>query len=136
MHTEQFITERMYLNGVASSTVGWYRSSFKAFEGAMESKEAMVSRIAQLRKTNSAISVNSYLRAINAYLHWRDGKGDKCSPQCTHLHIPKLKEEENVLTTLSAAQVQRLTQAAHRAPLPFRDPTPKPGDLYIEHPAR
>ena len=59
MHTEQFITERTYLKGVSPRTVDWYRSSFKAFDGALNSKQAVVSRIALLRRTNSAISVNT-----------------------------------------------------------------------------
>ena len=71
MYTTQFITERSYLKGVSPATVQWYNSSFKAFEGALDSKQAIIERIGALRKTNSAISVNTYLRCLNAYLQTR-----------------------------------------------------------------
>ena len=70
MYTEEFITERTYLKGVSPATVQWYRSSFKAFEGALGSKQAIVERIGTLRERNSTISVNTYLRCINAYFRW------------------------------------------------------------------
>ncbi len=103
MHTQEFITERTYLKGVSPATVNWYRSSFKAFEGALDSKHAVVGRIAQLRKTNSAISVNTYLRCINAYFRWlhEEHKAELA-------RIPRLKEEQKILATLSSEQVQRL----------------------------
>ena len=71
MYTDQFITERTYLKGVSPATVQWYRSSFKAFHGALESKHTVMLRIAELRKTNSALSINTYLRCLNAYFRWR-----------------------------------------------------------------
>jgi hypothetical protein len=42
MHTEQFIRERMYLKGVSPKTVAWYRHSFKAFNGALNSRDAVI----------------------------------------------------------------------------------------------
>jgi len=41
MHTTQFITERSYLKGVSQATIQWYHSSFKAFDGALDSKQAL-----------------------------------------------------------------------------------------------
>ena len=109
-HTQEFIKERTYLKGVSPKTIDWYKSSFKAFDGALDSKAGLIERIAKLKETNSNTSINTYLRCINAFLHWRDGQGDKCSPQCTHIHIPRLKEEQKVLTTLSSEQVNRILQ--------------------------
>jgi len=107
--TEEFIRERRYFKGVSPAKLQWYESSFKAFDGALDSKVSIVQRIEELVcRGVRPVSINTYLRAVNAYLHWRDGKGEKCSPQCTHLHVPRLKEEEKILATLSADQVQRL----------------------------
>jgi integrase/recombinase XerD len=105
VHIEEFITERTYLKGVSPATIAWYRSSFKAFEGAMESKQDVIGRIATLRKTNSAISVNTYLRCLNAYFHWRHAEH-----QAELIRIPRLKEEQKVLATLTSDDVTRLIQ--------------------------
>ena len=69
--TEQFIQERRYLLGVSPRTAIWYQCSFRAFEGAIEGKEEVRQRIVELRQRNvSAITINSYLRCINAYFMW------------------------------------------------------------------
>ena len=71
MHKDQFITERRYLKNVSPKTISWYEHSFKAFDGALEFKAAVTARITELRQRGmSAISVNTYLRCINAYFRW------------------------------------------------------------------
>jgi hypothetical protein len=75
-HTDEFIRERRYLKGVSQKTLDWYKWSFKAFEGALDSKASIIERIAKLSETNSNISINTYLRCVNAFLHWRDGQGE------------------------------------------------------------
>jgi integrase len=103
VYTNQFITERTYLKGVSPATIQWYRSSFKAFDGALGSKQEIIGRIADLRKTNSALSVNTYLRCINAYFRWlHEERG------VALVKIPRLKEEQKVLATLTPDHVQRL----------------------------
>jgi len=70
------------------------------FAGALDNRQTIIERVAQLREKGiKAVSVNTYLRCINAYLDW------------LHLHhgqpllkIPRLKEEQLVLATF-----QRLT---------------------------
>ena len=58
----QFIQERTYFKNVTPKTVQWYRQSFHAFDGAMESRATPGERIAKLRTAGvSAISVNTYL---------------------------------------------------------------------------
>ena len=65
--TEQFIQERRYLLGVSPRTIIWYQCSFKAFEGAMDTKEAVRQRILDLRQRGvSTIAISSYLRSVNA----------------------------------------------------------------------
>src|SRR6266699_2828073 len=104
MHIEQFIRERQYLKGVSQKTLDWYAHSFKAFEGAIDDKAAVVGRIAALRQRGvSAISVNTYLRCVNAYLRWLHIERGEAL-----LRIPRLKEEEKILITFTREQVNRL----------------------------
>ena len=66
---EQFIQGRKYLKAVSPKTLIWYQCSFKAFDGATSSKEAINRRIVELRERGvSPITINSYLRCINAFL--------------------------------------------------------------------
>ena len=94
----QFIQERKYLKNVTLKTLSWYKDAFKAFERC-ETEQTMKQPIVELRTMGvSPISVNSWLRCMNAYFKWR---GDAIS-------IPRLKEEQKVLTTLSPDQIKRL----------------------------
>lgn len=104
-HTEQFIQERTYFKNVTPKTVEWYRSSFHAFDGAMDSRANIGERIGKLRNAGvSATSVNTYLRAVNAFLRWSHTEGHAAEL----IRIPKLKEDDKILATLSPEQVQRL----------------------------
>jgi site-specific recombinase XerD len=95
----EFITERRYLKNVTPKTLAWYGDAFKAFDGALDSEAAIKSRIVQLRTRGiSPTSVNSWLRCINAFLNWNRA-GFK---------IPKLKEAQKVIATLSPEQLARL----------------------------
>ena len=103
---DQFIQSRKYLKAVTPKTLAWYKCSFAAFNGAMNNREAIVGKIVQLRDRGvSPITVNSYLRCINAYLRWLHEE---------HAHerirIPRLKEEQKVLATLNADHIKRLLQ--------------------------
>jgi hypothetical protein len=65
----EFIIERLYLKNVTPKTLSWYADAFKAFDGSLESEGAIKRRIVELRTRGvSAISVNSWLRRINAFL--------------------------------------------------------------------
>ena len=69
--TQQFTQERQYLKAVSQKTLIWYGCSFKAFDGVLDSKDQIRQRIVELRNRGvSPITVNSYLRCINAYLKW------------------------------------------------------------------
>jgi integrase/recombinase XerD len=97
--TENFILERRYLKNVTQKTIIWYGSSFKAFEGALDSTESVKSRIIELRNRGvSPVSVNTYLRCIKAYYRWL-GK---------EWIIPRLQVEQKILRTLSAEDIQVL----------------------------
>ena len=71
MTPDRFKQERKYLKNVTPKTLAWYEHSFKAFDGAIDNKADIVGRIAKLRECGiNPISVNTYLRCINAYLRW------------------------------------------------------------------
>lgn len=101
---EQFIQERTYLSGVSQNTVHWYRDSFRAFQGATDSKILIVQRISELTQRGvKPVSINTYLRCINAYLRWLHLEHGQPA-----LKIPKIKEEQKVLATFSPTQIQAL----------------------------
>jgi site-specific recombinase XerD len=79
----------MYFKNVTPKTVLWYRQSF-AFDGAMDGKTAIGERIVRLRDAGtSAVSVNTYLRALNAFFRWANAEGHLGEL----LRITKLKDE-------------------------------------------
>jgi hypothetical protein len=40
--TNEFITEGRYLKAVSPKTEAWYRDSFRAFEGALDSRSSII----------------------------------------------------------------------------------------------
>ena len=69
MSTERFIQERKYLKAVTPKTLAWYRNSFRAFEGALESAAAINARIVELRERGvKPVSINTWLRCIKGLL--------------------------------------------------------------------
>lgn len=99
MSTEQFIRERKYLKAVSDATVAWYRISFRAFEGALDSTAAINARIIQLRDRGvKPVSINTWLRCIKAYYLWQGKTWE----------VAKLKEEQRVLSTFSTEDIRSL----------------------------
>jgi len=97
--TDQFIRERRYLKGVTPKTEAWYKDSFHAFEGALDTLDAIKTRIVELSERGvKPVSINTYLRAVKAYCRWRE----------LDWKIPRLKEEQKILQTLSDVQVRAL----------------------------
>ena len=101
---EQFITERKVFKNVSPATVHWYKRAFKVFDGALESKATVGLRIAEVRQERlNAISVNSYLRVLNAYFKWLNQEHGQ-----PLIKIPRLKEEQKILATFSVEQIAKL----------------------------
>lgn len=106
---EQFVTERKYLKNVSAKTEDWYWQSWKGLgQLALLSAETAPTKaewaehIGTLRNRNvSPVSINTYARAINAFLKWahEDGHIQKLT------RIPRLKEERKVIATLTEAHV-------------------------------
>jgi site-specific recombinase XerD len=102
--TDQFIQERKYLLAVTPKTVIWYGCGFKAFEGALDSKETVNRRIVELSERGvKPITINSYLRTVNAYFMWLHKEHGQ-----DLIRIPQLKEEQKILATFNLEQIHRL----------------------------
>jgi integrase/recombinase XerD len=105
-----FIRERRYLNNVSASTISWYTHALKWLPSESPSQNDLKDTVLRMREKGlKATGCNAAIRAIKAYLRWSSGAGErKCGPGCQHLHIPQLKELENILPTFTASQVTRL----------------------------
>jgi site-specific recombinase XerD len=102
--TQEFIRERQYFKAVSPKTIIWYGCSFAAFQGALESKQAIQQRIVELRQRNaSPITINSYLRCINSYFRWLHVEHGK-----DLVIISKLKEEQKILATFLASAIKSM----------------------------
>lgn len=109
---ESFVRDRRYGKGVSVRTEEWYRQSWKAFHQALNgSSPEFISKSdfspiveAMCSRGVSPITINTYARAINAFLRWlhEEGKSAKL------VRIPRLKEPETVVITFRPEQVQRL----------------------------
>ena len=100
----EFSTELKYIRNVSETTLSLYGWAFKAFDGALESRATVIERVKKLRDGGlSAVSVNTYLRCINAYFNWlhKEHRRDL-------IRITKLKEEEKVLVVLTEAHITAL----------------------------
>lgn len=93
--------ERRYLKNVTPKTLAWYKDSFHAFKGALDNEASINQRIVELRSRGvSAVSVNTWLRCVNAYLRWRNAG----------FSVPRLKEQQNVLECYSPEQIHRIVE--------------------------
>lgn len=98
---EQFIRERRYLSNVTDSTVHWYEQSFLRLNNPNPTEQDLKDFVVRLRKHGlSASSVNTFARAVNAYLRW---KGIK-------LKVPKLRVEERVPEVFSAEDISKFAK--------------------------
>jgi integrase/recombinase XerD len=103
---ESFIRERRYLKNVTPKTVAWYRDSFRAFDGAMDTRAGVLERVAKLRDRGvSATSVNTYLRCITAFFRWACAEGHLPGDP---IRVAKLKQEQKVLATLTPEHVRKI----------------------------
>ncbi|MEQ1883716.1 MAG: site-specific integrase [Bryobacteraceae bacterium] len=111
---ELFIKDRRYSKGVSARTEGWYRESWRVFQqvfiGASPesiSKSDFSPIIEALcRRGVSPITINTYARAINAFLRWLHE--ERSFPNL--VRIPRLKEPEMVVLTFRPEHVQQLMQ--------------------------
>jgi integrase/recombinase XerD len=96
---EQFIQERIYLRNVSPRTVEWYKQTFKWLEKYPLTEEGLKALVVGMRQAGlQAISCNSRIRCINAYLKWAG----------LPLHVPKMKEESNIMPTYKEGQLKSI----------------------------
>jgi integrase/recombinase XerD len=94
---EEFLRERKYLKNVSPKTLVYYGCAFKSWE--KHSHGDWKTWIVNLQQAGlSAISINTYICAMNAYWKWGDAG----------LKVDYLKEEQKILATLTAEQVRRM----------------------------
>ena len=94
---EEFLTERKYLKNVTDKTLVYYRCAFRSWE--QHSQGDWKTWIVNLGQGGvSAISINTYSCAMNAYWKWAG----------TGLKVAYLKEEEKILATLNRDQIKRI----------------------------
>jgi integrase/recombinase XerD len=104
---DRFLKERTYLKGVSPETLRYYRWVRKAFDPilANPTKAGMMECIQTLLSRGvSAISINTYLRGLKAYIRWMHEEGLIKDL----FRVEFLKTEQKILATLSKADVKRL----------------------------
>lgn len=93
---DAFVKERRYLHNVSEATIKWSYLSLRAWERFGSDAPDFV---INARKSGvSAITVNSYGRALNSYFRWSGNT----------TRIPRLKEEQKVLPTFNSSQISLL----------------------------
>ena len=119
-----FTKERRYLKNVSVHTLDWYKYSFKAFEPYVATagdpkelraalKTAVMAFVESKRKP---ITINGYVRALNAFLRWASEEGHISEL----IRLDFLHQDDRLIETLSKEQMKRLlswrpkTFAEHR----------------------
>jgi integrase/recombinase XerD len=105
MRFDEFLKEREYLLGVSLKTLIYYRCAFNSWNKYATDGTA-VTWIKGMKDAGiKAVSINTYICAMNAYWTW-SGEYDRKTRQGKRLAY--LKEEQNILSTFSLEQVNRL----------------------------
>jgi integrase/recombinase XerD len=108
---EQFIEEKKYLANVSPATEEWYRHSLRWLPSPSPTEAELKSMVIRMREQGRRASgVNCACRAINSYLHWASGASTKCHAGCSHLKVPKLKEEQRILPTFTVDDIKKLSR--------------------------
>lgn len=95
---EQFIRERQYLHNVSPRTIEWYNEAFKWLQTAEPDEAALKDCVVRMREKGlKPRSCNSYICAINSYLHWTGST----------LKVTKLKDEQRLLPTFSKEDIAK-----------------------------
>jgi hypothetical protein len=93
-------------------TVEWYRYSLKAFQPVLEAefdamvpfRASVIRRIGERQQQgrgNKAVSVNTYLRCLKAFMNWAQDEQIVKEP----FKLPWLKEEGKILATFTAGHI-------------------------------
>lgn len=126
---ETFICERQYIMNVSARTVDWYRQSFQRFAGiGLETPNAqpyaelvrrIKNRVTELAASGRVkpISINTWLRPVNAYLRWCVEEGHVSDCTLDHagrlpkrMKVAKLKEPKTVIQPLRPAEIKAIVE--------------------------
>lgn len=114
--TKLFSQERQYLKNVSPATLSWYATAFSEFSDCgldsladctpQQLVASLKARVMDLQTQGEVkpISINSWLRVINAFLRWAHQEGYVSAL----LKVPKLKEAEVVIEPWAPEQVHAL----------------------------
>jgi integrase/recombinase XerD len=110
--TDQFLKERTYLKNVTPATLVWYRVAFKNYSAAftdgvppLPTKATLQEFVIRQRQRNlRAVTVNTYIGAMNAFCSWLHEEGHVVD----RVKLPKLRSERRVLQLLNDAQMRAL----------------------------
>jgi integrase/recombinase XerD len=109
---DQFLRERQYLKNVTPKTIVWYETAFQSFnrtirvESPVAFDKAALQRfvVASRQRGLSAVSCNTYVKALNAFLAWMHSEGHVSRTGV----LPLLRTERRVVEILSTDQLRRL----------------------------
>lgn len=108
---KEFIKEKRYLLNVSSATIRWYEKSFLSLGIEDPSQEDLKKWVVEKRESGvSAVSLNTYARAINCYLKWRG------SPH----RVPRLKVPFKIPETYSQQDIQSFMKWKPKKATQFR----------------
>jgi integrase/recombinase XerD len=108
---EQFIQEKKYLANVSPATCEWYKQSLNWLLSPSPDEAALKDFVMRMRaKGLTASSCNCHIRAVNSYLHWASGLSSKCCAACSHLKVPRLKEEQRILPTFTVDDIKKISK--------------------------
>jgi site-specific recombinase XerD len=106
----QFLAERRFLKNVTEKTLIWYETAFQSYQKtqpstALPTKASLQAWVIALRQRGvRAVSVNTWLKALNAFCVWLHQEGHVPAP----IVIKPLRAEKPVIATLTEAQVRTL----------------------------
>ena len=108
---KQFLNERRYLKNVTDDTIEWYETAWKALQRALNTHAPDITKsslqqfvIAMRQRGAKPISINTYIKAMNAFCGWLHDEGHHRE----RLQLPLLKLERRVLQTLTDEQIRAL----------------------------
>ena len=106
----QFSRERQFIHNVSPRTLEAYQWAWKAFAPVLSgrdhiSKSDILRHIEVMRSRGlSPVTVNTYVRSVNAFARWLSEEGHAQML----LRIPRLKEEQKVIATMTPEHISRL----------------------------
>ena len=109
--TDRFLKERTYLKNVTPATLLWYRIAFKNYEASFPGEAPIPSKtslqhfvVAQRDRGIRAVTVNTYIGAMNAFCAWLHEEGHVAE----RVKLSKLRLERRILAVLDDAQMRTL----------------------------